>query len=84
MRFGAAADDLAGTPWQELFTDDAVSYLESVVANRHGRVAVDRHLHRPATDRCDVLVRVRLGGLEDGSLVFVVSEPDENASEHGD
>ena len=85
MRFGAAADDLAGTPWQELFTDDAVSYLESVALPtvtegwRWTGICTGRR-------RTGVTfsVRVRLGGLEDGSLVFVVSEPDENASEHGD
>lgn len=75
MRFSDAGDDLTGTPWQDLFTDDAVSYLESVAVPT---VAEGWRWTGSCTGRrrtgMTFPVRVRLGGLDDGSLVFVVSE----------
>jgi len=75
MRFGADSDELTGTPWQELFTDDAVSHLESVALPT---VAEGWRWTGTCTARrrtgSTFPVRIRLGGLEDGSLVFAVSD----------
>ena len=75
MRFGGAGDDLAGTRWQELFTDDAASYLESVAVPT---VSEGWRWTGTCTGRrrtgATFPVRVRLGGLDDGSLVFAISE----------
>jgi len=85
MQFGADGDELVGTPWQELFTDDAVSHLESVALPT---VAEGWRWTGTCTGqrRTGVTfpVRVRLGGLEDGSLVFVITEADASASGHED
>ncbi|MFD1565176.1 PAS domain S-box protein [Haloarchaeobius amylolyticus] len=75
MRFGADGDELTGTPWRELFTDDAVAHLESVAVPT---VAEGWRWTGTCTGRrrtgATFPVRIRLGGLSDGSLVFVVSE----------
>jgi len=85
MQFGADGDEFVGTPWQELFTDDAVSHLESVALPT---VAEGWRWTGTCTARrrtgSTFPVRIRLGGLEDGSLVFVVSEADANGTEHDD
>ncbi|MFA9416248.1 PAS domain-containing protein [Natrinema sp. HArc-T2] len=85
LQFGADGDDLTGTPWRELFTADAVSYLESAALPT---VAEGWRWTGTCTARrrtgATVPVRVRLGGLEDGSLVFVVSEADASGPEHDD
>ncbi|RZV11910.1 PAS domain S-box-containing protein [Natrinema hispanicum] len=85
MQFGADDDELVGTPWQELFTDDAVSHLESVALPTVGEgwrwTGTCTGQRRTGVT---FPVRVRLGGLEDGSLVFVVTEADASASGHDD
>ncbi|WP_226039746.1 PAS domain-containing protein [Natrinema sp. DC36] len=75
MQFGSDRDDLAGTPWRELFTDAAVSHLESAALPT---IAEGWRWTGSCTGRrqtgATFPARVRLGGLEDGSLVFVVDE----------
>nr|WP_254765164.1 PAS domain-containing protein [Natrinema marinum] len=81
MQFDADRDALSGTPWQALFTDETVARLESTalptVADGWrwtGGCTARRTTGEPFP------VRLRLGGLEDGSLVFVV-EAAETAEE---
>lgn len=73
VQFCVDQDELPGTPWQALFTDESVERLETAAiptvtdgwrwtGNCTGR--------RPTGET--VPVRIRLGSLEDGSLVFVV------------
>lgn len=82
MQFGAGRDGLDGTPWRELFTDAAVSHLESTALPAvaegwrwTGSCTARRRTGStfPAT--------VRLGGLADGGLVIVVDEADESGDE---
>ncbi|WP_049899181.1 PAS domain-containing protein [Natrinema sp. J7-1] len=77
MQFGYEHDAIAGTPWQELFTDDAVCHLESAAIPT---VAEGWRWTGSCTGRRKTgptfAARVRLGGLEDGSLVFVIEEAD--------
>lgn len=76
MQFGFDRDALLGTPWRELFTDDSVERLETAaiptVADgwRWTGSCIGRR-----TSGATFTVRIRLGGLEDGSLVFVVDTP---------
>ena len=73
MQFGYERDDLVGRPWQDLFTDEGVSRLEStaIPTVTDGWRWTGSCTGRRKSD-ATVPVRVRLGGLEDGSLVFVV------------
>lgn len=73
VQFGTDRDDLPGTPWQELFTDETVARLETAAIPTvedgwrwTGNGTARRVSGEP------VSVRLRLVGLEDGSLVFVV------------
>ncbi|WP_222915807.1 PAS domain-containing protein [Natrinema sp. SYSU A 869] len=75
MQFGYEHDAIAGTPWQELFTDDAVENLEStaiptVVEGWRWTGSCTGQRKTGTT----FAARVRLGGLEDGSLVFAIEE----------
>ncbi|ELY36225.1 PAS domain-containing protein [Natronorubrum tibetense] len=76
MQFGADRDALCGTVWQTLFTDDCVERLEATaiptVADGWRWTGSCTGL-RGSGEPFDV--RVRLGGLEDGSLVFGVDTP---------
>ncbi len=76
MQFGTDGDSFVGTPWQKLFTDDAVSHLESAALPT---VADGWRWTGSCTGRRQTGVtfsaRLRLGGLADGSLVFVLEEP---------
>lgn len=73
VQFGYDRDELVGRPWQDLFTADGISRLESTAIPT---VADDWRWSGTCIGRrksdATVPVRVRLGGLEDGSLVFVV------------
>lgn len=82
IQFGYGEDTLSGTPWRELFTDDAVDHLESaaIPTVAEGWRWTGRCTGRRKTGST-FAARVRLGGLEDGSLVFAVSE--ENRDEFG-
>ncbi|RZH68789.1 PAS domain-containing protein [Natrinema altunense] len=79
MQFGYEHDAIAGTSWQDLFTDDAVCHLESTAIPT---VAEGWRWTGSCTGRrktgATFAARVRLGGLEDGSLVFVIEEADGN------
>jgi len=79
MQFGSNRDALTGTPWRALFTDAAVSHLESAALPT---VAEGWRWTGSCTGRrqtgATFPVRVRLGGLEDGSLVFAVDESKES------
>ncbi|MDF9747261.1 PAS domain-containing protein [Natrinema salsiterrestre] len=73
MQFGDDTDAIAGTPWRELFTDAAVDHLESaaipMVANGWQWTGTCTGRRRTGET---FPVRVRLGSLEDGSLVVVL------------
>ncbi|MFC6769671.1 PAS domain-containing protein [Natrinema soli] len=75
MQFGSDSDDLTGTPWRAVITDAAVTHLESAALPT---VAEGWRWTGSCTGRrqtgATFPARVRLGGLEDGSLVFVVDE----------
>jgi PAS domain S-box-containing protein len=79
MQFGYDHDAVAGTPWRELFTDGAVDHLESaaIPAVGEGWRWTGTCTGRRRTGST-FSARVRLGGLEDGSLVFVVDESEGN------
>ncbi|WP_226004707.1 PAS domain-containing protein [Natrinema salinisoli] len=70
MQFGDDTDAIAGTPWRELFTDAAVDHLESAAIPM---VADGWQWTGTCTGRRRTgetfPARVRLGSLEDGSLV---------------
>lgn len=85
MQFGYDRASLSGTPWQTLFTDEAVDHLESTaittvadgwrwtggcIGQRNGGGTFAAQL--------------RLGGLEDGSLVFVLDGGDGDERTDGD
>lgn len=84
MQFGYDRASLPGTPWQTLFTDEAVDHLESTaiptVADgwRWTGGCTGRRNDGETFD-----ARLRTGGLEDGSLVFVL-EGSETAGTDGD
>ncbi|WP_137291046.1 PAS domain S-box protein [Natronorubrum halophilum] len=75
MQFGYDRDALFGAPWQALFTDDSVERLETTAIPT---VADGWRWTGTCTGRrksgSTFPVRIRLGGLEDGSLVFVVDQ----------
>ncbi|ADB59049.1 PAS sensor protein [Haloterrigena turkmenica DSM 5511] len=77
MQFGYGRDDLAGRPWRTLFTDDSVDRLETAAIPT---VADGWRWTGSCTGRRKsgktVPVRVRLGGPENGGLVFVVEPLD--------
>ncbi|QCW01835.1 PAS domain S-box protein [Natrinema pallidum] len=77
MQFGYEHDAIPGTSWQALFTDDAVCHLEStaIPTVAEGWRWTGSCAGRRKTGTT-FAVRVRLGGLEDGSLVFVIEEAD--------
>lgn len=82
MQFGDDTDAIAGTPWRELFTDAAIDHLESdaIPTVAEGWRWTGTCTGRRRTGET-FSAHVRLGGLEDGSLVFVVDELERNESE---
>lgn len=82
MQFGTDRDDLTGTPWRALFTDAAVAHLESAALPA---VAEGWRWTGSCTGRrqtgATFPARVRLGGLEDGSLVFAVDESEDESDD---
>ncbi|QCS40925.1 PAS domain-containing protein [Natrinema versiforme] len=82
MQFGFDHASLPGTPWRELFTDDAVDHLESAALptiTEGWRWTGTCTGRRNSGDT--FAARVRLGGLEDGGLVFVVDESEQSELE---
>ncbi|SEQ72755.1 PAS domain-containing protein [Natrinema salaciae] len=75
MLFEYDEDTAEGTPWRELFTDDAVDHLESaaIPTVSEGWRWTGRCTGRRKTGGT-FAARLRLGGLTDGSLVFAISE----------
>ena len=76
MQFDADRDALYGTVWQTLFDDDCVERLEATAiptVTDGWRWTGSCTGLRGSGEPFDV--RVRLGGLEDGSLVFGVETP---------
>ncbi|SIR91613.1 PAS domain-containing protein [Natronorubrum thiooxidans] len=76
VQFGTDRDDLPGTPWQALFTDESVERLETAAIP----TVADGWRWTGSCIGCRTSgetfpVKVRLGGLEDGSLVFAVDTP---------
>lgn len=76
VQIGADGDELSGTPWQALFTDESVERLETTAIP----TVADGWRWTGSCTGCRTSgetfpVKVRLGGLEDGSLVFVVDTP---------
>lgn len=73
MQFGYDRDAIIGQPWQTLFTDDSVERLETAAIPT---VADGWRWTGTCTGRrktgATITVNVRLGGPDDGSLVFVV------------
>ena len=73
MQFGYDRDGLRGRSWRTLFTDDSVERLETTAVPT---VADGWRWTGTCTGRLKsgrtIPVRVRLGGPEDGGLVFVV------------
>ncbi|SDR31624.1 PAS domain-containing protein [Natronobacterium texcoconense] len=73
VKFGTDRDDLVGQPWQDLFTPETVDRLETTAIPtvedgwRWTGTCTGRR-----TDGTEFQTRVSVGGLEDGSLVFVV------------
>ncbi|MDS0476309.1 PAS domain-containing protein [Natrinema sp. 1APR25-10V2] len=82
MQFGADRGDLPGTPWQALFTDETVARLESAALPTvaDGWQWTGGCTARRTTGE-SFPVRLRLGGLDDGSLVFVVESAAEREPE---
>ena len=80
MQFGYSHDELAGRSWRALFTDDSVGRLETAAVPT---VADGWRWTGSCTGRrksgVTFPVRVRLGGPEDGGLVFVVEPVDTDA-----
>ena len=76
MQFGYDPDELSGTSWQALFTDDSVERLETTALPT---VADGWRWTGSCTGRrqsgATFTVKLRLGGPDDGSLVFVVETP---------
>lgn len=82
MQFGYDPGTLPGRSWRALFTDSAVDLLEStaIPTARDGwrwAGSCTGRRKRGAT----FPARIRLGGLDDGSLVFVVDEADDTGLE---
>ncbi|QLK24458.2 PAS domain-containing protein [Natrinema zhouii] len=79
IQFGTDRDDLTGTPWRALFTDATVAHLESgaLPAVAEGWRWAGSCTGRRQTG-ATFAARIRLGGLEDGSLVFAVDESAES------
>lgn len=82
MQSGCDRADLSGRPWQACFPDETVAHLESTaiptVADGWrwtGRCTAQRR------SGATFPAHVRLGGLEDGSLVFVVDELEDDADD---
>lgn len=77
MQFGYSRDELSGRSWRALFTDDSVDRLETTAVPT---VADGWRWTGSCTGRrksgVTFPVQVRLGGPEDGSLVFVVESLD--------
>ncbi|WP_230198760.1 PAS domain S-box protein [Halopiger djelfimassiliensis] len=73
VQFGYDRAELRGVPWQQLFTDDTVDRLEStaIPTAAEGWRWTGTCTARRSTGKT-FTAQVRLGGLEDGSLVFVV------------
>lgn len=73
-RFDREEDALVGTPWRAVFADDAVDRMESsgLSAVEDGWRWSDTCIGRRA-DGTEFPVATTVAGLEDGSLVFVVS-----------
>lgn len=73
MQFGYDRDAIIGRPWQTLFTDDSVERLETAaiptVVDGWRWTGTCTGRRKTGTT---VTVNVRLGGPDDGSLVFVV------------
>ena len=73
MQFGYDRDELVGRPWQTLFTDDSADRLETAAIPT---VAEGWRWTGTCTGRrksgTTMPIRVRLGGPENGGLVFVV------------
>ncbi|WP_049914218.1 PAS domain-containing protein [Haloterrigena salina] len=84
MQFGYSRDDLAGRSWRTLFTDDSVDRLETAAVPT---VADGWRWTGSCTGRRNsgvtFPVRVRLGGPEDGGLVFVVEPVETDAEREG-
>ncbi|MXV62954.1 PAS domain-containing protein [Natronorubrum sp. JWXQ-INN-674] len=76
MQFGYDPDDLPGTSWQTLFTDDSVERLETTAIPT---VDDGWRWTGSCTGRrqsgATFTVKLRLGGPDDGGLVFVVETP---------
>ncbi|WP_440766628.1 PAS domain-containing protein [Natronorubrum sp. DTA7] len=83
MQFGADRDALCGTAWRALFTDDSVERLETtaIPTVTDGWRWTGSCTGRRGSDE-PFEVRVRLGGLEDGSLVFGVDTPARDGGEN--
>ncbi|WP_436346449.1 PAS domain-containing protein [Natronorubrum sp. FCH18a] len=83
VQFGADRDDLLGTAWQTLFTDACVERLETAAIPTVAdgwRWTGSCTGQRESGELFDV--RIRLGGLEDGSLVFGVDTPASDGGEN--
>uniref|UniRef100_A0A8A2VJU3 PAS domain S-box protein n=1 Tax=Haloterrigena alkaliphila TaxID=2816475 RepID=A0A8A2VJU3_9EURY len=85
MQFGYDHEALVGQPWRTLFTDESVEHLEAtaIPTVADGWRWTGSCTGRRRSGRT-IPVTVRLGGPEDGSLVFVVAastadEDDETA-----
>lgn len=80
MQFGYDRDELRGQPWQTCFHDETVSHLESTaIATVTDGWRWTGHCTGREKSGDSVPLHVRLGGLEDGSLIFVVTERDRDA-----
>lgn len=84
-QFGYERETLRGRSWTEFFTADAVAHLEATAIPTAadgwrwtGTCTGRRRSGEP------IPVRVRLAGLEDGSLVFVVEAAEGDDGESGD
>ncbi|WP_254521609.1 PAS domain-containing protein [Natrinema caseinilyticum] len=75
MQFGYDRDSLPGLPWRDLFTDAAVAHLESTAIPT---VAEGWRWTGNSTGRrktgSTFPAQLSVDGLEDGSLIFVVTE----------
>ncbi|OVE83618.1 PAS domain S-box protein [Natronolimnobius baerhuensis] len=77
MQFGYSPSELEGQPWQTCFSDETVSHLESTaIATVTDGWRWTGHCTGREKSGEPVPVHIRLGGLEDGSLIFVATERD--------
>ncbi|WP_415379598.1 response regulator [Halosimplex sp. TS25] len=77
-RLGLEPDDLAGRPWQTCFPDDEVERLESTaIETVRDNWQWTGGCRYASDDGAEFTAQTRVTGLDDGSLVFCLTESDD-------